>query len=118
MNTPKDDIDSKLLENDENTAKAIHEFDGTQIDEAKNFLKNKELGESYTQGKKTVAEERQNKSVALLNVLKERDELKAVQKDQEEEQKFLEIEKDVLASLPEPKQQKITTMSSWLKNNY
>jgi hypothetical protein len=114
MDTPRDDINSRLLENEEKIAKAIYEFDGTPIDEARNFIKNEELSESYRQGKKTVAEEKQKKSAELLKVLKDRNDLITEKKTQEEEQR----EKEVLALLTETKQQKIAAMLLWLKNNY
>ena len=50
--------------------------------------------------------------------LTEKTKLETDQKTHEENEKFLQIEKEVLASLPEAEQKRITTMRQWLQNNY
>jgi len=54
----------------------------------------------------------------IVGLFQQKKQLETDQKTQEEEQKFSEIEKNVLASLSKAEQKRIATMRSRLQENY
>jgi len=112
INISMEDIKSKLAELDDRLSLYISRYFWKPVEEIR-----AQLADNLTKLNDVLPKEKK-----LINdieaTLTEKTKLETDQKTHEENEKFLQIEKEVLASLPEAEQKRITTMRQWLQNNY